>query len=339
MIYYLVTPDGKNAMEQYVNSWGPEPGSRIRFLLYEELPGLTALASGTYIFSDLERLSTLGLQVACQAWKALSMGGSSVRLLNNPSRVLCRYDLLRTLFDEGKNLFKAIRANEAFDSLHYPVFVREENAHTGSLTPLIHKQQELVSELRSLQVKGYRLHDLLVVEFCDTSDAAGVFRKYSAFIVGGEIIPRHVIFSRHWNVKKPDLTDSNLTGLQEEYLSENPHKGWLQETFKLSGIEYGRIDYSLMGNTPQIWEINTNPTVRKLTPRLTSAFEAIDQPVDSSPSIPFEVNQDLIKALAMEKRQRRKALRFQKLVRGLTGNQLIRPMIPVMKSLIRSLSK
>ncbi len=339
MIFYLVTAAGKNTMEQYVSSWGPVPESRIRFVLYDDLPGLRALNLGTYIFSDLERLSPSGLQLACQTWKALALAGSQVRLLNDPSRVLCRYDLLQKLFEEGGNRFKAIRATESLQSLDYPVFVREENQHTGSLTLLLHTQRELVSGLKSLRLKGYRRKDLLVVEFCDTSDSAGIFRKYSAFIVGGEIIPRHVIFSRHWSVKKPDLIDPHLAEVQEEYLRENPHRSWLMEIFKLSGIEYGRIDYSLMGNKLQVWEINTNPTVRKLTPRLTSAFEAIDGQIASGPTIPFAIDQKLAGIIAKEKRRQRKTQQFRKMVGSLTSNQLIRPLVPIMKSFVRYSSR
>jgi len=339
MIFYLVTPEGREAMDHYVSSWGPVPGSRIRILLYDDLLRIRVLNPGTYIFSDLERLSPPGLKLACQAWEILSVAGSGVRLLNDPSRVLCRYDLLRKLFDEGKNCFNAIRASESLQSLHYPVFVREEKQHSGNLMPLMHSRSELVSGLRSLRLQGYHRRDLLVVEFCDTSDSAGVFRKYSAFMVGGEILPRHVIFSRHWMVKKPDLVDPGLAQVQEEYLRANPHKSWLTETFKLSGIEYGRIDYSLMGNKPQVWEINTNPTVRKLTPRLTSAFEAIDCQIDSGRTIPITINQKLAEAFVIEERRRRNAHLFRKVVGGVTSSQLIRPLIPMMKSLVRSLSR
>jgi hypothetical protein len=339
MIFYLVTAKGRNAMEHYVSSWGPVSESRIRFLFYDDLPGIRSLTPGTYIFSDLERLSPAGLKSVCQAWDALSAAGSRVRLLNDPSRVLCRYDLLRKLFDEGKNSFNVIRASGSLESPHYPVFVREENEHTGSLTPLIHSQRELVSGLRTLRLQGYPLRDLLVVEFCDTSGGAGVFRKYSAFIVGGEIIPRHVIFSCHWEVKKPDLVDPHLAGEQEEYLNVNPHKSWLKETFKLSGIEYGRIDYSLLGDMPQVWEINTNPTVRKLTPRLTAAFEAIDSKMDSGPTIPFTVERKLAEVIAIEKRRQRNRQRFRRMVGSLTSNQLVRPLVPMMKSFVRYWSR
>jgi hypothetical protein len=322
-------------MDHYVSSWGPVPGSRIRFLLYEELICTNALNPGTYIFSDLERLSLPALKLSSEVWKALSMAGSQVRLLNDPSRVLCRHDLLQKLFDEGQNCFKAIRADESLQSLHYPVFVREEFQHTGSLTPLLHSQGDLVNELRSLRLRGYRRSDLLIVEFCDTSDGAGIFRKYSAFMIAGEIIPRHLIFSRHWNVKTPDLDDSHLAREQEDYLRENPHRPWLQETFKLSGIEYGRIDYSLMGNKPQIWEINTNPTVRKLTSRLTSAFEGIDCQIDSERAIPITIHPKLAEAVAIEEQRRRKARLLRKAVGRVMSGRLMASFKPMMKSLLR----
>ena len=249
------------------------------------------------------------------------------------------YDLLQKLFDEGINRFKAVRGSEPLESLHYPVFVREENQHNGSLTPLIHSRSDLVRELKSLRLQGFPCRDLLVVEFCDTSDQDGVFRKYAAFIVGGEIIPRHVIFSRHWNVKNPDLVDPHLAEVQEEYLGTNPHQAWLRETFKLSGIEYGRIDYSLMENKLQVWEINTNPAVRKLTPRLTSAFEAIDSSIDSGATIPMTITQNLVKAIAREKRRQRNAYLYRNLVVNLTSSQLVKPFIPGMKSLVRYLCR
>ena len=338
MIFYLVTKEANYTMDQYMRSWGPSPGSRMQIIQYEDLPRLRTLNPGTYIFSDLERLSPPRLKIACEVWNALAEAGSEVKLLNDPSRVLCRYDLLRKLFEDGRNSFKAIRASESLAGLRFPVFIREENQHNGNLTPQLFNQGELVREVRSLRRQGYRRRNLLVVEFCDTSDSVGVFRKYSAFIIDGEILPRHVIFSRNWNVKKPDLADPQFDGEQEAYLRTNPHKSWLAEIFKLSGIEYGRIDYSLMGSKPQVWEINTNPTVRQLTPRLTAAFEAIDSQIlpDGNRSIP--ITPKLVKAMAIEERRRCNMLLIQKVAKNLAATQAIKPIAPMMNSLVRYFS-
>lgn len=336
MIYYLASPEGSDTMDAYRGSWGPAPGNRLQVLRYDTLREMKLLKPGSYIFSDLERLSPPELKLAQDVWETLSNAGPRLRLLNNPSRVLCRYDLLSKLFEEGKNRFRAVRATEPLHSLRFPVFVREENDHNGNLTPLIYNRGDLAWPLRSLRMRGHRLSDLLVVEFCDTSDPAGIFRKYSAFRIGGEILPRHVLFSRNWNLKRPDLVDPPLAKEQERYLNENPHRSWLGEIFDLAGIEYGRIDYSMMGNDPQTWEINTNPMVRQLTPRLTSAFEAIDGPALSEEVIPFRMDPSLDQAIRTEESQRRRARLYRQVVDRLSSSQRVKPLLHIAKTLLRS---
>ena len=50
----------------------------------------------------------------------------------------------------------------------------------------------------------------------------------------------------------------------------------MADAFRRTNIDYGRIDYGVSGSAPQVWEINTHPTVAKVDSRLTEAFEAID---------------------------------------------------------------
>ncbi|HEY6904140.1 MAG TPA: hypothetical protein VI216_07510, partial [Candidatus Acidoferrales bacterium] len=110
-----------------------------------------------------------------------------------------------------------------------------------------------------------------------------------------------------------------------EYVQSNPHAEWLRETFALANIRYGRIDYGLLDGKPQVWEINTNPTIvrrpeagpipeeqRRMRdpvrqvffPSLHSALEAIDSTADSSQTLPIEVSQRQRRKLDDEKRQR-----------------------------------
>jgi len=46
-------------------------------------------------------------------------------------------------------------------------------------------------------------------------------------------------------------------------MESNPHESWLRETFALARIDFGRIDYGLLDGVPQVWEINTNPTLAR----------------------------------------------------------------------------
>ena len=334
MIFYVTSVANSEGMA-YVPLWGPTPASHMQFLLYHDLLRVKQLLPGTYVFADLEVLSPRYLQMAAQVWKQLSSAGPRVCLLNNPVRVLRRYELLRTLYEMGVNRFRAIRASKSLEPLRFPVFVRREDEHTGSLTRLLRSREELHRALRYLRLQGHGLRNLLVVEFCNTADATGVFRKYSAFIVGREILPRHLLFSRNWLVKQPDLVDENFAQEQLEFLERNPHEPWLREIFRLAAIDYGRIDYSLLGNEPQVWEINTNPTVKKLTPRLTSAFEAIDCATDGCSPIPITIDPVLVRSVKREAQGRRRERALRRMIPALASTQLVRPVARVVKALLR----
>src|SRR2546430_577175 len=106
---------------------------------------------------------------------------------------------------------------------------------------------------------GLAADELLVTEFCDTADGAGIYRKFSAFIVGDRVVPRHVFFSRRWMLKVPDLVTDALVAEERTYVETNPHEHELRAIFDLAGLEWGRIDYGVRDGALQIWEINTNP--------------------------------------------------------------------------------
>lgn len=60
----------------------------------------------------------------------------------------------------------------------FPVFLRPESEHTGSLTRILYTRRDLVEELARALMRGYRLRDVIIVEYCDTADASGIFRLY-----------------------------------------------------------------------------------------------------------------------------------------------------------------
>ena len=115
--------------------------------------------------------------------------------------------------------------------------------------------------MRWLRWFGPPQDELLLTEFCDTTDAAGVYRKFSTFIVGGRILPRHLFFSRQWMVKSWQLQKERYLREEAEYLDANPHEPQLRQIFSVARVDYGRIDYSLLDGQIQTWEINTNPMI------------------------------------------------------------------------------
>ena len=303
MITYLVTQSHTYTVERHLETSGQPLAGRFRIVTYASLLGAEEVEAqpGTYIFSDIERLTPLGAELAARAWKTISDLGGRVRLHNHPTRSMRRYELLRTLFERGDNTFNAYRLVECRQPQRWPVFIRHEHEHTKSLTPLLHSPEELEAAVAEIFARGYSRENYLVVEFCDTRDDDGLFYKYGAFLIGERVIPRHLFGSRRWVVsldsveKTPEVLEKEL-----RYIDSNPHERELREIFRRARIDYGRIDYSILGDRLQVWEINTNPTFfarsnvyevereavhRQFAERAAAAFAEIDTPDDTGDPI------------------------------------------------------
>lgn len=313
MIQFLVPLTGQSNIKEYLGYWGKEVAGRVLVLNYEDLPGCTSLPRGVYILSSLDQLLPAGQRYVAEAAEQLSREG--VRLLNVPGVSRLRYPLLQELFRVGLNRHRALRAAEDPSPLRYPVFLREANRHTGPASPLIRSRDELEIELGLALVRGHRLDELLVMEYFDTADSSGYYRKYAAFGVGPEIIPRGLALSRTWALKfaVSEFTPA-MAAEEREYILQNPHESALREIFRVAGVEYGRIDYSIKDGRIETWEINLNPTIgrgqrppsRIMPPeigalrkegrahfyrRFQAALEAIDEPGDGEAAIAISFSQ------------------------------------------------
>ncbi len=262
MILFWVHADGSSAINTYLKNRGQPLADCMRVNLYENFAPAFELTTGGHIFAALDRLTETQREAVASVYDQVSALHPAARLLNAPRRVLLRYALLKKLFESGLNSFNVFRATQAKQVRRFPVFVRGESDHGGARTPLLRNRQELTKGLIWLRARGYRLRDLIIVEFCDTSDGHGVFRKYAAFKVGDRIIPAHLLVGRHWMLKAAGNeldVDRAREGL--DYVETNPHEARLRQVFSIANIDYGRIDYGVTGGTPQVWEINLNPTI------------------------------------------------------------------------------
>ena len=251
-----------NSLGPYLRDWGTSVAPRIRVFNYDQLRTWREFPSATYIFTGVAGLTGARRAWAIELWKHLASAGKPVRLLNDPSVVLGRYELLRKLRDMGVNTHQAYRLREAHRA-RFPVFLRRERKHTGTLTRLIRSRPELMRAVVWAYRRGVPMNDLLVVEFCDTADADGNYHKYSAFFVDGRVVPRNLIFRPGWMVKEvpyPATPVPEHVARGREYLETNPHESWIREIFSVARIDYGRIDYGMREGSPAIWEINTDPT-------------------------------------------------------------------------------
>ncbi len=268
-LLYFVHGRSKGTVQRWLEDERGAPlAERLQVCDYADLTAHQELRGNTAIFSDLEASGPATLAVATAVHGQLAAAG--VRVVNDPQRSLRRYDLLTTMHAEGINAFRAVRPKAALEALRYPVFVREERDHSGPLTDLLASPAQARRALRRLTspLHGYRRDELLVVEFCDTAGSDGIFLGYAAFRVGDRIFPRWRYRCRHWVAKaRWRLIDATSVREEAAYRDEHPHAEWLARVFERAGIEYGRMDYGVLNGRPQLWEINSNPTIGGRTRR------------------------------------------------------------------------
>lgn len=257
MIHLLLTRDHRYTASAFLRSWGYCLRERVCLVAYEGRPWGRDALPGTWIFADLERLRPSELADAASWADRLAAVPERYRLLNHPARALKRHDLLARLADAGVNRFRAYRAEALPETLRFPVFVRGENDHDGSIGGLLNSRAEVDAALASAGRRG-----LLVIEFLDYARTDAIFAKYSIMRAGPHLVRRHILFSRNWMLKQPDLLDSALLDEEVAFVSRAPeHQDQVATIFDLANVDYGRMDYTLVDGRVQVFEINTNPVL------------------------------------------------------------------------------
>ena len=262
MIYYLVTRPFGWTVDNYLKGYGKVLKKQFKVIPYETLFGIRRFSNGVYIFSDTERLTDLTRDLALQLWERLQNAGKGVIVLNHPVKSMARYQLLRTLHDSGVNQFNIYWLRDGVMPKRFPVFLRDETKHGYFYSTVLKTPEELSAVTKQIRSDRSRFENSIMVEFCDTSDADGIFRKYAAFMVGDRILPWYVFFSRHWDVRfKYHLKEwtESMEREEDQHVRKNPHESFIREIFHTAGIQYGRMDFGLLNGRPQVWEINTNP--------------------------------------------------------------------------------
>ncbi|WP_216319987.1 hypothetical protein [Deinococcus aestuarii] len=261
---YLLTTSEHLCLEDFLSGRGAALAPELVPVPYSTLFGARRLPQGTYIFADLERLSGEDLDRAARLWRQLASWGPGVRLLNDPSRVKQRFELLRALHEHGLNEFDVYRLDEGRLPRRFPVFVRGERGHNATASDLLPDEGALRQFLCAWRARGQGLGDTVVTEFCGERDERGLYRRYAAFRVGERIVPTDIFFGRHWEVRGIGgglVVDGQTVAEETRFLRDNPYEAQLREVFDLACIDYGRVDYGVVGGRVQVYEINTNPYV------------------------------------------------------------------------------
>jgi hypothetical protein len=326
-VIFFVAPQQETwCMEAYLGQEGREMAGRIGIITFEEIAARQEISLGTYIFAAIDQLSRTEAEIAQLCCAELARANPGITLLNRPDQVLCRYDLLTKCFELKRNTFRVRRFSQFHRALKFPVFIRNERRHTGSLSRLLHTRGELIGALCTAIAGGNDPRHLLIVEYRDTADSSGIFREYCASIVAGQILPQAIVHSRNWVTKwSARLIDADKVREDVEYVERNPHAAWLKETFEIARVQYGRIDYGVKDGVPQVWEINTNPMIvrpatwapNSLTPEqrslhapirarflaaLQAAFEEVDSSLNPKQTVQIKVLPEQRQRLKAEKR-------------------------------------
>jgi hypothetical protein len=261
MINFLLQKKYAYTVSSFLEKVAPELSGCIRVLNYEEMSKEDDFSAGTYVFTDLVLPHDELRAHVYRIYKGIQRK-EHTRILNNPFQVLGRTNLLKKLHECGINDFKVRRLGERLKELRYPVFTRCADDHCGPRSPLLQCKAELFMYIFR-RILRWKWRSLLIVEFLNSSDERGMFRKYGAFRVGDKIIARHLFQSRDWVVKRGGVYEFSPEVHDEElrYVTTNPHKDELLRIFRTAGVEYGRIDYAVRDGRVQVWEIDTNPAI------------------------------------------------------------------------------
>ena len=98
---------------------------------------------------------------------------------------------------------------------------------------------------------------MVISEFVDTCDSAGVHRRYQAFVIGDNVIARRLQIGSDWTLRAPLSHDDQTREIERRYVFENPHARELLRFARVIGLEYGRVDYGLHHGRVQVWRIRT----------------------------------------------------------------------------------
>jgi len=257
MIYFYTHVHHFYTIKSFLDGWGRSVRPRMTLQNYSDLRYSRYLPPGAYILADSDRLDPAGRKFAAEVGEQILARGWP--LLNRPSKLLYRVELMNTLRAQGLSRVGAYLVDQIPADLRYPAFVRIEDNHNGRIGPVVNDRAALEES-----IKGFgdvAREKLFVMEFCDTKGPDNIYRKYGVQIVGDKLIPRHVFFGQDWIVKYSKYTTPDLIREEEVFVSKMPDDQIEQcrKIFEISGTTYGRLDYSLADGKVQPWEINLNP--------------------------------------------------------------------------------
>lgn len=305
MLYFLTKAHWSITIWDFVWGAGWRRVPYLRPISYEELFSRRSVPRGNYIFTDYDRLTHYEIQCLAGIADALKSADPSIRIYNDPRRVLERVALLKKLRQEGINDFDVTRIDLGEKPSAYPVFIRCEDDCNRPDTGLLNSEAEFDTAVADMAARGVPLKRRIAVQYSAERSPDGFFRKYGAIRLGGTIFPQHILRNTDWYVKRGQIerdaqSEAEFVALFDDFTA---HAEMLKPIFDLAGIDYGRVDYGFVDGRIQVFEINTNPTIPKLRrrrdltkhrydrirPVLLESFAAMNGPQARGPEVPYKL--------------------------------------------------
>ncbi len=237
-------------------------GVRLDIWSWDRVFRARKLPRATWILTDFDRLSPGQLEAAGRIYRRLGKGGLTV--LNDPRRFRNRAQLLAALQAKGVNSFGCALPAAGEWPARYPAFLRTIAAHRGITGDLLKSPREAALALRAALRDGYLLSDLVFVEYCAEPVAeTGRFQKHAGLVVGDRMIRANTVNDMTWKAKvgTPGLASDAQYAAERAEFHDWPHRDFVTRVFDVAGMDFGRVDFGLVGGRPQAYEVNTNPTL------------------------------------------------------------------------------
>lgn len=260
-IVYVTTADHGDTLGVLPRELGAR-GVRLDIWSWDSVFRARKLPRATWILTDFDRLSPTQLEAAGRVYRRLGKGGLTV--LNDPRRFRNRAQLIAALQEKGINSFGCALPAAGQWPERYPAFLRTIAGHRGITGDLLRSPREASLALRVALRDGHTLSDLVFVEYCAEPVAeTGRFQKHAGLLVGDRIIRANTVNDMTWKAKvgTPGLASDAQYAAERAEFHDWPHRDFVARVFEVAGMDFGRVDFGLVGGRPQAYEVNTNPTL------------------------------------------------------------------------------
>lgn len=303
MIHYFCTQKRVYILKLLAKYWAPQLRRALVPIPYESLAQVRTLTRGAYVFADLDRLSAGQLRLASAVRRRIVDAGQESSILNDPARAMGRYELWSGLTAMGINPLRIHRFSDGTYPHGLPAIVRVADDHTHS-SGILQTREDVDRIALEHVARGVDPSRIVAMEFGDFKGSDGLHRSYTVMRVGPILIPRHLYFGRSWMAKRANSVAHPILFAEErEFVETNPHAEIVQRAFDHANLQWGSLDYGLLGDRVHIFEINTHPLLfrepaaypaerlpllRELCRKLVEQLEQLDREAVARPG-PAEI--------------------------------------------------